>query len=148
MLLKIAFLNYNNNFKKHGFQENINKAKKYLCQYGFLPAATFEKTTADHKQPLFFEFNIINSCVQITDMLNEKYLHHLFIISLKDNNNTISSNFIIPTGMLLLQTISQTLYSSFLVFTTRASPVLIKPFLEDHVLEENKIARKPCHCLL
>jgi hypothetical protein len=68
---KKAFLNYNNNFEKHGFQENINKAKKYLCQYGFLPAATFEKTTTNHKHPLSFEFNIINSCVQINDILNK-----------------------------------------------------------------------------
>jgi hypothetical protein len=45
---------------------------------------------------------------------------------------------------LLLQTISQrSLFCSFLVFSTGASPVLIKPFLEDYIWEENKKARKP-----
>jgi hypothetical protein len=128
-----AYHDYNKNFNNHEFEENLNKTKKFLSNYGFsVSPVTMPEKAANHYRPLHFELDSIDECVQITDLLNKKYTHHLFIILPKDNNSTILSNFIIPTGMLLLQTISQTLYCSFLVFSTRASPVLVKPFLENY----------------
>lgn len=48
---------------------------------------------------------------------------------------------VLPTGILLLQTTAQTSYCAFLIYSTRAKPVIINPYVEQSVLDQNRISR-------
>jgi hypothetical protein len=82
----------------------------------------------------------------VTNLLSKKYSDNPFFITSKNPiaSNTLpnTSQAIVPSGMLLLQTISQTLYCFFLVFSTRSAPVLMKPFLSQNIWDRNINKRK------
>ena len=93
----------------------------------------------------------INKCSTVTRLLNKKYKSNPFFITannnqIENNNNRLPVKTVIPSGNLLLQTISQTLYCAFVVFSTRSSPILIKPFLTNETREKNIEDRKKLLC--
>jgi hypothetical protein len=91
----------------------------------------------------FFDGNLVKNCFAITDLLSQKYDHHPFSIASKQTNSLGEIKSIIPTGLLLLQTIAQSLHCAFLVFSTRSQSLRIKPYLSDTERLDNMRNRKP-----
>jgi hypothetical protein len=135
-----AYQNYKDNFQNVGFQESMVKTKKFLAIHGFTINTTREND--DEIMP-----EKIKKCTTVTRLLNKKYKSSPFFITannnqIENNNNRLRVKTVIPSGNLLLQTISQTLYCAFVVFSTRSSPILIKPFLTNETREKNIEDRK------
>jgi hypothetical protein len=125
---------YNSHFRNIGFGENLMKTQKFLSHY--ITVTNNHKTDFTHQQ--LSSHLVINDCNIVTDLLKKKYPDHSFSITYKEDSSLSYK----PTGPMLLQTISQTLFCSLMVFSTKSFPVHIRPFLPLETWEANKANRK------